>query len=340
MRIADALAHLDAFLERVHPGYAEDDALHDAARALSEAYTTGRAVAPDAAGSVAYLAHFGPRAVVAAGNALASVRVPGMCVDVGAGSGAGALALAFSGARRVTLVEQSTHALALATRLLAGLCDVRSVSQRLEDARPVDAELLLSTFTFGELTGTPMEAFEAVRRVSPQARISVLVDAGDRARARRLQELRDHLAATDATILAPCPHREPCPALVRPRDWCHARWPKDLPERLARFSRAVGRDDERMAASYLVVGDGPPAEPSLLVIGEAHKEKGRARVPVCGPGGLRFLQALKRDREAHDALLALPRGARVPASAVTDVRDHTGHVSTAVVALPPPTSTT
>src|SRR5690606_20844791 len=54
---------------------------------------------------------------------------------------------------------------------------------------------------------------------------------------------------------------------------------------------------ERAAASAVV-----------RVIGEPRVEKGRVRLPVCGPAGLRFLQALKRERPLHDALAAVERG--------------------------------
>lgn len=336
--LARALSHLEDFLEKAHPGFADDRSLHHEARKLSEAYTTGQPFSANAAGTLAYLAHFGPRAIVAVSHALSFVPVPASCVDVGAGSGASALALFFAGAKKVALVEQSGPALALAGRLLEGLGDVRTVPQAIDEAPAVsDARLSLSAFTFGELPGAPLEAWAALARVAPRATTTVLVDAGDRPRARRVQELRDALIAGGhleggLDIVAPCPHREGCPALVRSRDWCHTRIDKHLPERLARFARAVGRDDERMAASFLVVSSEAGArrgrEPGVLVIGEPLVEKGRVRVPVCGPGGLRFVQALKRHRAVHDALRELPRGAHLPASVARDVRDHTAHVET------------
>ena len=49
------------------------------------------------------------------------------------------------------------------------------------------------------------------------------------------------------------------------------------------------------------------------------------RAPVCGPGGLRFVQALKRDRAVYDAVLALDRGARLPVPAPAPASD-TWHV--------------
>lgn len=327
MTLERALAHLDAFLERAHPGYAHDVALHREARALSEAYTTGKPFSADAAASAAYLAHFGPRAVVATWHAATSTPVPAECVDAGAGSGASALALAFAGARRVTLVERSAPSLAWAQRLLQDVCAVRPIQKHVEEAEARDAELVLSSFSFGELAGTPREAFAQLARLAPRARTTVIVDAGDRARARRVQQLRDTLVLEGRGIVAPCPHRDPCPALVRERDWCHDRWPKDLPPRLAQFALAVGRDADWMSAAWLVVGDAPTLPPSLLVIGEAHKEKGRARIPICGPSGLRFLQALKRDRAAHDAVLALPRGARLRKVPTELCRDNTAYIA-------------
>ncbi|MBM4283404.1 MAG: hypothetical protein FJ137_22560, partial [Deltaproteobacteria bacterium] len=178
----------------------------------------------------------------------------------------------------------------------------------------------------------------SLQRVGPDAAAFVLVDAGDHPRARRLQRLRDAwVTAGDVVVLGPCPHRDPCPALVRERDWCHDVLEKRLPPRLAAFARAVGRDADVMAASWLVgaradgdvrAGDG------VVVIGEPQRDKGRVRLPVCGPAGLRFVQALKRHRGAFDTVAALPRGARLPPLAADG---DTAHVDDAAgLSLPGP----
>lgn len=359
MSASEAMAILEAFLERERPGFANDKRLHEEARALSLAYTTSdevRTFSNDAASTLAYLAHFGPRAIAAVSHALAFARVPAQCIDVGAGSGASALVLALAGARKLTLVDTSAPSLAMAKRLLtfasgrmASGIEVRTVAgaasaQGASKLADPQAELLLTAFAFGELEGEPPEALAALANMAPHATTFVIVDAGDRLRARRLQSARDALVgatpmpepqqpahahaltARGLAVRAPCPHVEPCPALVRERDWCHGRIDKDLPEQLARFARAVGRDDERMSASFLVLDDRPRDQAGIVVIGDAHKEKGRARLPVCGPGGLRFLQALKRDRPAHDALLQVSRGQRLPLAAAADVREGTGHI--------------
>jgi hypothetical protein len=100
---------------------------------------------------------------------------------------------------------------------------------------------------------------------------------------------------------------------VRERDWCHDRVEKQLPTRLAAFARHVGRNDAWMSLAWLVYGPGTPtAAAGVVVIGEPKREKGRLRVPVCGPGGLRFLQVLQRDRAHFRRAAAIERGTRLP----------------------------
>ena len=304
--VTAALDALDAFLERAAPGYADSAVLADAARRISVDYTQTRQIDEDAAASVAYLAYFGPRAVVALARALRSVpgsAPPTHVLDVGAGSGASALAWLAAGAKKVTLVERSAKALALAKQLHAGK-PVELRAQSLFDASGNgEVTHLSASFVVGELpTDTDLPGL--FKRLAPNAQHTVLVDAGDQPRARRLQHLRDVLVLDGAVVVhGPCPHREPCPALIRERDWCHDRVDKTLPPRLAKFARKVGRDDAAMSLSWLAFGPGAAATTpdGIVVIGEARAEKGRLRVPVCGPGGLRFLQVLKRDKAAYRA---------------------------------------
>ena len=324
-----ALLALERFLLKVKPGFADDHRLVAEANKLSLAYTESRVIDDDAAASLGYLAHFGPRAIVAMSRALGALpqHRDQVVVDVGAGSGASALAWLCAGARHVSLVERSAPALDLARKLLDGRSF--SVSKALaSDAPPhLTASVVSSAFTIGEWADDS-DVAGILQRLAPQARDVVVVDAGDRPRARRLQVLRDQLVKDAGVVVyGPCGHRDPCPALVRERDWCHDRTEKRLPPALARFASHVGRDDRWMSLSYLAWGKGSPSEASaVVVIGEPGKEKGRARAPVCGPGGLRFVQALKRDREAHDAVLALPRGARLPVPAEPPSGD-TWHIS-------------
>ncbi len=355
-----ALRHLEQFLQRAKPGFENDARLVDEARALSVAYTepvsgagttvgvsggkpggNARVIADDAAGSLAYLAYFGPRAVVATSRAIAALPADsgGHVVDVGAGSGASALAWQQAGARQVVLVERSGAALDIANKLL-GSGNGRSFTTRkalATDISPiVEASIVAASFTIGEWRDD-VDIRAVLQRIAPRARDVVVVDAGDHARSRRLQALRDSLVGAPpqdgapavaggsaVVVYGPCGHRDACPALVRARDWCHDRVEKRLPPALARFAQNVGRDDRWMSLSWLAWGNDPGvpvAKDAVVVIGEGIKDKGRARLPVCGPGGLRFVQALKRDRAAHDAVLELARGARlaVPPEGTGDI---------------------
>lgn len=336
--VVAALAHLDAFLEREQPGYATNRALAAQARDASVAYTETRAIDVDAAASIGYLAHFGPRAIVAVARALRALpesSTPIHVVDVGAGSGASALAWAFlrrTAPVHLSLLEQSDRSLDLARKLLQRLPGHVQVQPRhgaLTTVAPVgEATHVSAAFVVGELPAT-LDVESALRRLAPAAKTTVLVDAGDHPRARRLQALRETLRERDDIVIhGPCPHRDPCPALLRDRDWCHDRVEKHLPTRQAAFARLVGRDDALMSLSWLAFGRGTGAaasqgEAGIVVVGEPRKEKGRVRLPVCGPDGLRFLQALNRDRVVKEALTGLDRGDRLPAPAGRSVAGDT-----------------
>lgn len=343
---ARALARIEAFLDERARGWEQSRALAEAARALSVRYTEGTVpVAGDEVAEHAYLAYFGPRAVCATAAALSSSGLAprGTVVDVGCGSGAAALLLAEAGAARVVGVEVSERALAVARALVGD--KLRAVCAPVERAPATpDATLVSSSFAFGELAGDALAALSSLTRLGGAASEALIVDAGDHPHARRLQALREALrealrAATPGSrrVLAPCPHDDACPALLRERDWCHTRAPKALTPRLAAFARAVGRDDDEMAYSFLALSSERPARAperrGVLAIGESHKEKGRARLPVCGPGGLRFVQALKRDRAAFDALLEVPRGARLQDELADGAEHGVAHVDGARLAL-------
>jgi len=114
----------------------------------------------------------------------------------------------------------------------------------------------------------------------------VVVEPALRETSRALLEVRDRLVAAGLFVVAPCLWQGPCPALARPRDWCHA-------------SGAVleaGRS--RVDFSYLVLRARGEAErdPALYrVVSDRLRDKGRLRVWGCGPAGRHELVRLDRD---------------------------------------------
>jgi Mitochondrial small ribosomal subunit Rsm22 len=339
--VARALDVLDAFLvDAAGADYPTSRVLANDARALSVAYTESRSIDIDAAAQLAYLAHFGPRAVVATGVALAhaDASLLSRVVDVGAGSGAASLLVACaSPSSSLHLVDASASALQMAKRLLRFHSDVSTSVGDVSRPKKTLATTLLSSFVLGELPSSTTAA-ALVDMLSGWAAAPqwVLVDAGDHPRARRLQEMRAVFIDRGAKLVSPCPHHDACPALTRERDWCHQRAPKQLPPRLAAFAQAVGRDDAQMSLSHLVVRhDQRPGDTTnqMVVLGDAMKDKGRVRLPVCGGGGVRFVQALKRHKEAHRALVDIAPGALLQV-AETGRSDDQG-VVTVSTELPP-----
>ncbi len=327
--IERSLSALEHLLDEERPGWESDESLVRGARSLSEGFTGESPKATPAADdgvAHAYLAYFAPRTVAAVSSALAFAEVPERIVDVGAGTGAAALAFAAAGAQDLLLIDHDPRALERARALLARLpsaqrpgsvralpLDVTHQDASVPAAESVDGATLVSAFTLGELRPDeePDVVLALLSSLLPATPRLFLLDAGDRRRARRLQGVREVALERGWHVRAPCPQEGPCPALERRRDWCHLRAPRRLTPRLERFAAAVGRDPLALSYSFvdLVRDPVPRDDQQVLVIGEARKEKGRVRLPVCGAGGLRFLQALKRDRAIHDALLRVERGA-------------------------------
>jgi ribosomal protein RSM22 (predicted rRNA methylase) len=121
----------------------------------------------------------------------------------------------------------------------------------------------------------------------------VLVEPALRDRTRHLHRVRDALAASGATVFAPCLHAASCPALSRESDWCHEDLPVDVPVWLVPVARAAGLRREGLTFSYLVLrkdgahlADEIPsageARARLRVVSESMRTKGKREAFVCG----------------------------------------------------------
>jgi hypothetical protein len=122
----------------------------------------------------------------------------------------------------------------------------------------------------------------------------LLLEPALRETSRALLEVRDLLVARGLFVVAPCLWQGPCPALARPRDWCHDAAPPI----------AAGRS--RVDFSYLAVRPtGHPAtDPGLYrIVSDPLPDKGRLRLYGCGPAGRTALVRLTRDRTPANAPL-------------------------------------
>ncbi|MBI5494804.1 MAG: methyltransferase domain-containing protein [Deltaproteobacteria bacterium] len=265
----------------------------------------------------AYAVGLAPRTTAAVLHELPG-GAPARVLDVGAGLGAAALAAVLRGARRVTLIDQDGAALERARDVLTAAGAERVDLRRTTLAQPPGDvgtfDLVLAGFSLVEASADDPARAGALLgwmadRVAPGGWLLV-VDSAQKSRARLLNGLRETLLAASLHLWGPCPHALPCPALVRERDFCHAarRW--ELPADFARLGELAGVHRTRLSYAFLLAGRDPPPStaPSLRVIGDVQREKGRARVMVCSAGPARELVALARHRDAHAALEALQRG--------------------------------
>ena len=115
----------------------------------------------------------------------------------------------------------------------------------------------------------------------------VVVEPALAVRTRHLHAVRDALLGSKLTVFAPCLHREPCPALAHPHDWCHEDLPTDLPEWLAPLARAAGLRWQGLTFSYLVLRtDGLTLRAAsgrqLRVTSSLLKSKGKTEIFLCG----------------------------------------------------------
>jgi hypothetical protein len=342
-----AYARIESLLDVLQPDWEDDPALIKAAVALSAGLTSEDAPKSGYVGAkktaAAYLAYFAPRGVAALAAVWRSLGDPdpgpNTTVDLGAGSGAAALFLGARGAERVHLVDRDAAALSLAQRLLeespAFAFTTRDMASVI--AQPIAGHRVISAFSVGEWNMSPEQVLHLLERGFPGATQWILIDAGDKAHARPLQELRALALESGYQVLSPCPHQDACPALERARDYCHGRAPRALTPRLRRFAEATGRNAEAMAFSSLVLSskEAAPDRPGIRVIGELKREKGRHRLPICGPHGLRFLQVLTRHKEAKRALAQLERGQDLNPALLQTMRDRTAHATDPELLRPP-----
>ncbi|HEY8042552.1 MAG TPA: small ribosomal subunit Rsm22 family protein [Polyangiaceae bacterium] len=272
-------------------------------------------------------------------------------LDVGAGLGAttwGVVrALEASGARgavEVTWVDADAEALDLAAAVARRRAGHGAVELRPRTAAravgPLDdlgrfglvlAGQVLSELDVGAPDEVRVERHASLLRGWLERRVDdhgalVVVEPALRDRTRHLHRVRDALAASGATVFAPCLHAAPCPALARDTDWCHEDLPVDLPPWLVPVARAAGLRHEGLTFSYLVLRrDGAslagvvPARSGaarLRVVSDAMPSKGKREAFVCGElasgGGLvpARVRAMRLDRDATEANAAWDRLAK------------------------------
>ena len=272
----------------------------------------------------AYLLFYWPVSYAQARSVLGElVRRPREVLDLGSGPGPMAFAALDAGAAEVTAADRSAPALALARALAAEAEEALATRSWSGGALPegqFDAVLL--GHVLNELGGTGPAALarrgELVERAAAQLKPGgsvVILEPALRDTSRDLLAVRDALVGRGYAVRAPCLWRGPCPALVRPGDWCHAERRWSPPPLLDALARAAGLHKDELKMSYLVLapkGEEWPALPPgrlFRIVSEPLEGKGRQRFMGCGPEGRMGLALQEKHRTAaNQVFFSLHRG--------------------------------
>ncbi len=287
--------------------------LRERAAALSRLYRSGGRSADvirDDADALAYAFVRLPAtyAAVAAALAAASESSPAFSprtlLDVGAGPGTAAWAAAqrFGSIGRMRLVDDNAPLRALALALTATSANPALRHATYEGATlaglPEErADLVIASYLVGELAPDAL-ASAAEALWSRTAAMLVVVEPGTPAGFSRLRDLRAHVLARGAHVVAPCPHDGPCP-IVAP-DWCHfaQRLPRSRGHRAIKGA-ALAFEDEKFS-SVVLARDPPPRIDARVV---AHPRVGKAGIAakLCTAEGIHDEVTPRRDNARYKA---------------------------------------
>ena len=268
--------------------------------------------------------------------AFSDVRPPTalQILDLGCGTGSATLAAALILQNRPLLLQAVDHApaaLASLRRLFDDchpLWPAATLSTHARDAQedglPGVFDLILASFVLNELfpDGSDPRADvwlqNQLLRLSPNGCLILLEPAGTSA-CNRLQRLRDRLVRNpEFTVVAPCPHRQPCPMFGANCGYCHDVRSWRVPDSVNLINRRMFLSIHDLKFGFLAIQRATPAlEPptSLFrMVGPMNRDKARvATYGCCGDGTLRKIELMTRglSRLQIDALAAHERGDRL-----------------------------
>jgi ribosomal protein RSM22 (predicted rRNA methylase) len=292
MELPPALRHaVDQALE----GVSTTD-LAAATQALSQRYRNevrdGRLHLSGQLAAQAYIATRMPAtyAAVHASLAAAAERLPGFApatlLDIGAGPGTALWATqsVWPELQSATLIEASPAIRAIGEKLAAasGLTRIDWQDANITRATvSAEADIVTLAYVLDELE--PVDRAKLVDTLWSRTRgLLVIVEPGTTTGWRRILDARAQLIASDANILAPCPHAQACPITMP--DWCHfsARVARSRIHRLAKGGD-VPWEDEKFA---YVAASRTPATPSpARVLSPPLSATGRVELKLCQPDG-------------------------------------------------------
>jgi len=146
----------------------------------------------------------------------------------------------------------------------------------------------------------------------------MLIEPASRSASRDLHQVRNNLVCgLQCSVYSPCLHDQPCPALIKPDDWCHEERAWQIPAWIDQIDRAVGFIKDALKFSYVILRkDGKTLVPRNCdyhrVVSELREMKGEKRVWLCDETGRSEVGRQDKERSAsNEAFERWHRGAIV-----------------------------
>ena len=217
---------------------------------------------------------------------------PRSFLDIGAGPGTGGWAAieCFPSLQSLCFIEPNQPMREIGARLTAPL------HAEWATKAPPTSDLALLSYIIGEIK--PTDRQDLFEHLWLTAQLIIVIEPGTPAGYRRIMDVRDWALSRDANIVAPCPHREPCPMLNF--KWCHfpARVERTRIHKLLKGG-TLGYEDEKF--SYLIFGKVPSQKISARIVGSPQKASGFVRLPLCIDGKLKEVVVSRKQNEYRSA---------------------------------------
>lgn len=288
--------------------------LRQAAKMLSDRYRAevrdGRLHMADDLTVKAYLAQRMPATYAGIHASLAALSEarpdfsPKTLLDIGSGPGTALWAATdlWPELEQATMVEASAAARStgqtLADEGISARTDWLAADITLEIRGLKPADLVIVGYVLDELP--PPSIAKMVERLwTLTAETLLIVEPGTPAGWRRILDVRAQLVTAGGHILAPCPHRAPCP-LTAP-DWCHfsRRVARSRLHRLAKEAEVPWEDEKFI---YLAASRWPAANHAPRVLAPPRAGSGKVSLKLCRPDGSAGEQLFsKRDGAVYKA---------------------------------------
>lgn len=223
-------------------------------------------------------------------------------LDVGSGPGTASIAaLEQSSLSNITCIEQDKTLLDWAKALMPqAVCHLEDFTR----AAFSPHDVVVFSYSIGEVI-EPLPIIEKGYMAASKALI--IIEPGTPHAYQNLMAIRSFLIQKGASIVAPCPHLNPCPLLGN--DWCHfsARVQRTRLHKLLKGAD-LGYEDEKYC--YLIVTKAPFTG-FQRIIRPVEKHSGHLKMTLCTDTGIQE-KTFTRSKEGYSSIKKLEWGDSLP----------------------------